>query len=152
MLGKRKPSRLWSMIKSLNGKRAETPPNQPITFSSKSLTRNVEAAKAFTKQFTSAVSHICDPSARIFWRKLHNECQLDNSVSRFSLHIILQAIKNSGNSLATSWSRWPYRSSPEKPGPPRISQPHSPSQLLNQPLQYSRYLRTCNHNPCSQTP
>ena len=42
---------------SLNGKRTITLPNQPITFSSKTLTHNLEIATAFAKQFTSIVPH-----------------------------------------------------------------------------------------------
>ena len=89
-------SRPWGIIKSLNRKRAETPLNQPITFfnksltrnveiatafakqftfSSKSLTRNVEIATAFAKQFTSALSHSSGLSARMVRRKLHNRQQ-----------------------------------------------------------------------------
>ena len=45
------------MLKFLNGKRAETSPNQPITFSSKTFTRNLDIATAFAQQFTSADSH-----------------------------------------------------------------------------------------------
>ena len=66
------PSGLWSMLKSLNGKRAVTPPNQPITFPSKTLTRNLEIATAFAKQFISTPS--------------------------FSPDIVAQVIRNSGNS------------------------------------------------------
>ena len=56
------PLRLWDIIKSLNGKPAETPSNQPITFSSKSVTHNKEIT-AFAEQFTSPVSHTSDPSS-----------------------------------------------------------------------------------------
>ena len=62
------PSRLWSRIESVNGRRAETPPNQPVTISFKSVNRNVEIATAFATQFTSTVSHIPYTSDR---RKLH---------------------------------------------------------------------------------
>ena len=55
------PSRLWSILKSLNGKCTVTPLNQPITFSSKTLTRNLKIATAFVKQFTSIVPYISDP-------------------------------------------------------------------------------------------
>ena len=41
------------MLKCPNGKRAVTPPNQSITFSPKTLTRNLKIATAFAKQFTS---------------------------------------------------------------------------------------------------
>ena len=83
------PSRLWGIIKSLNGKRAETPPNQPMIFSSKSLTPNGEIA--FSKHFTSPVPHSNDPSAWIVKRKLLKECLCDKSVSRFSPDIVSQA-------------------------------------------------------------
>ena len=36
-------------------------------------------------------------SACLFRRNLHNECIIDNSVSRFSPDIVSQAIKNIGN-------------------------------------------------------
>ena len=67
------PSRIWSIIKYLDGKRAETPPNQPTTSYSKSFTHKVEIATAFAKQFTSAVSHISDPSERIVTAYRHLE-------------------------------------------------------------------------------
>ena len=86
------------MLKSLNGKRTVTPPNQPITFSSKTLTRNIEIATAFAKQFASIVLHTSDPSTRIVKRELLKECPLDNSTPLFSPDIDAQAIKNSGNS------------------------------------------------------
>ena len=82
-------SRLWRvLIKSLNGKRVETTPNQPNTFSSKSLTRKVKIATAFAKQFTTTVRYSSDLYGRIIRRKLHKECSLDNSVSHFSPAIV----------------------------------------------------------------
>ena len=88
------------VIKSLNGKRSEISSNQPITFSSKSLTRNGEIATDIDKQFTSSVPHSSDPSARIIKQKLIRECPFDSSVSHFPPDIVSQAIKNNGNSLA----------------------------------------------------
>ena len=89
------PSRLRGIIKSLNGKRTETPPNQPITFSSKSLTRNGELATAFVK----TVHLPCLPYRRPVrpdCRSLLKDCPL----SHFSPDIVSQAIKNRDNYLA----------------------------------------------------
>ena len=53
---------------SFNGKRAETTPNQPATFSFK--TRYQKIATGLTKQFTSAV---CLPHPR----PVHPNCQAE---------------------------------------------------------------------------
>ena len=89
------------MLKFLNGKRAVTPPNQPITFSYKTLTRNLEIATVFAKQFTLFVPQTSDPSTQIIRRELLKECSLDNATPRLSPDIIAQAIKNSDNSNST---------------------------------------------------
>ena len=81
------------MIKFLNGNLAETRPNQTITYSSKSLSRNGEIETAFAKQFTSHVPHSSDPSVRIVKRRLLTEFPLDSSVLRFSPDIVSQAVK-----------------------------------------------------------
>ena len=131
-------------MKFINGKRAKNPPNQPITFSSKSLIRNVEIATTFSKQFTSAVSYTSDPSALIVRRKLDKESPFDKSPDAVS-----QSIKNSDNSLAA--------------GPDDLTIFHFKNldpielqylthlyslsttlQLNNLSLQYSRNLETCN--------
>ena len=62
---------------------------------------------------------------RIVIRKLHMECALDNSVSRFSPDIVLEAIKNGGHSLAAG----------QKPGPLEL-QCLSPLQRLNGPTPF----------------
>ena len=65
------PSYLWGIFKSLKGQRAQTHPNQSVTFSSKSLTRNGEITKAFAKEFTSPIAHSGDQSAGIVkWKPL----------------------------------------------------------------------------------
>ena len=92
------PSHL-SIIESVKGKRAEIPPKQS-TFSSKSLTNNKEILIAFAKQFTSPVPHTSDPSTRIVKRRLFKECQINYSVFHIYPDNVLQAIQNSGNSLA----------------------------------------------------
>ena len=130
-------SRLWGILKSPSGKRTKTPPNQPITFSSKSLTRKGEIATALTKQFISPVPS--DPSARIVRRKLLKECPLDSSVSRFSPHIVSYSIKNSGWTF-WRWTRCPHHTSPRKPRPFKTSIPHPSFQPFTQLLQYPRHL------------
>ena len=87
------------MLKFLNGKCNVTPPNQIITFSFKTLTRNLEIATAFTKQFTSIVPHTSDPSTRIVRRELLKECPLDNSTPRITTDIVAQAIKDGARSF-----------------------------------------------------
>ena len=121
-------------LKLLYGKRAKTPPNQHITFSSKSLTRNGEIATAFAKQFSCPVLHSSDPSTQIVKRKLLKECPLDNSVFRFSPDIVSQAIKNSGNSLAV--------------GPDDLTIHHL-KHLVHLELQYLTYLYKVAVNHCN---
>ena len=109
------PSRLWSIFKSLNGK---SPQNQPITFSTKTLTSHLEIATVFAKQFTSIVPHTSYPSTRIVKRDLLKKCPLDNSTPRFTLDIVAQAIiKSAGNSNSTG-PDGVFISSPHKSGHP----------------------------------
>ena len=94
-------SQYFSLLKTLSGKRLQTPPNQPITFNSTTLTRNTDIAKAFNKQFTSIVTHTSDPAARRVKRLLRRTRPLNTAASPFSPHHIIQAIRKSGNSRAT---------------------------------------------------
>ena len=86
------------MLNSFNEKCTVTSPNQPITFSPKTLIRNLEIATAFAIQFTSIVPHTSDRFTWIVKRELRKECPFDNSTPRFTPDIVAQAIKESYNS------------------------------------------------------
>ena len=93
-------SQYFSLLRSLSGKRISTPPNQPITFNSKTLTRNREISIAFNKQFTSTVPHSSDPTTRLVKRRLNKLRPLDTNLNRFTPDLVSQAIRKSGNSRA----------------------------------------------------
>ena len=97
---KHNTSHFWSIIKSLSGKSTKTSPNQPITFNNRTLTRDLEIATAFNKQFTSIVQHRSDRNARRVKRRLLKTCHLDNNASPFTTESVDKAIRNSGNSRA----------------------------------------------------
>ena len=93
-------SQYFSLLKSLSGKHISIPPNQPITFQNKTLTRNGEIAIAFNKQFTSTVRHTTDPMARLVKRRLNKMRPLDINLNLFTTDLVSQDIRKSGNSRA----------------------------------------------------
>ena len=93
-------SQYFSLLKSLSNKRTNIPPNQPITFHSRTLTRNREIAIAFCKQFTSISPHSSDPQTRRVRRRLVQTRPLDTTSSPFSPSTVIGAIRRSGNSRA----------------------------------------------------
>ena len=97
---KNNTSQFFSIIRSLNGRNATTPPNQPIQFGHSILTLNREIACAFNKQFANVVPHTSDPSARSIKRQLDNAHPLNPDASPFSSEIVQGAIRRSGNSRA----------------------------------------------------
>jgi hypothetical protein len=66
-------------FKQLSGKSTRPPPNQPISFKGKVLTKNNNIAQKFCKQFTSTVSHKSDPKARKVKRVLRANHKIDTS-------------------------------------------------------------------------
>ena len=90
----------FSLIRQLNGSHRQQPPNQPITFRNKTLTRNLETACAFNRQFTSIVRHTADPTSRQVKRRLAKLHPLDRAANPFSMQSVVTAIRNSGNSRA----------------------------------------------------
>ena len=97
---KQNTTHFWSLLKSLSNKNNRPPPNQPITFGTKTLNRNLEIATAFTKQFTSVITHTSDPTARRVKRRLDRCCPLDRTSTPFTPLSVSQAIRQSGNSRA----------------------------------------------------
>ena len=97
---KHNPSQFFKLLKTLSGNRTTPPPNQPITFNTKTLTDNHAIATAFNKQFTSISRHSTDPLARGVKRRLNKAHPLDTSLSRFTPDIASRALRKSGNSRA----------------------------------------------------
>ena len=97
---KQNPSRFWSLLRTLSGKRPPAAPNQPITFNNTTLTDDKDIATAFNKQFTSIVSHTSDPNARLVKRNLKKSRPLDKTASPFTTHAVSRAIRHGGNSRA----------------------------------------------------
>ena len=78
-----------------------TPPNQPITFHSHTLTDNFQIASAFCKQFTTTVIHTSDPDARTLRRRLVLDHPLDHSLAPFTIEMVRRAVASGGNSTAS---------------------------------------------------
>ena len=93
-------SQFFSLLRTLSGKRTPTPPNRPITFNNRTLTRNQDIAIAFNKQFSSTITHTSDPTARRVKRRLNRMRPLDTTAAPFTPLYTSRAIRNSGNSRA----------------------------------------------------
>ena len=93
--------KFWRLLRSLSGKSTNPPPNQPINFAHKTLTKSSSIASRFTKQFTSIKTHQQDPSTRKTCRKLRKVHKLDLNSHPFNDEQVLAAIKSSSNSTAT---------------------------------------------------
>ena len=93
--------KFWDLIRSLSGKKSHTPPNQPINFMGKSLSKPQSIAKRFNKQFTSIEPHCQDPCTRRIIRKIHSQHKLDQNFSPFTPEAVAKAIRKSRNSTAT---------------------------------------------------
>ena len=93
--------KFWRLIKKLNGKNSNLPPNQPIKFGNKTLTKAQSIANRFNKQFTSIVTHRQDPTTRTIIRRIHRVHQLDPNFSPFTPHSVAGAIRGCKNSTAT---------------------------------------------------
>ena len=93
-------TRYWSLLRNLSGKRARQPPNQPITFGNKVLTKNPSIAKRFNKQFSSVSSHKQNPQTRRVMRNLKHKHQIDPEFTPFTEAATKDAINQASNSTA----------------------------------------------------
>jgi len=94
------PSKYWSLLSSLSGKRSSPPPNQPISSGQITHTSAKPISNLFCKQFTSLTHHKSNKATRKFHCKLRKSHPLDPSFSPFNLHLVQQAISKSSNSSA----------------------------------------------------
>ena len=97
---KTNPSKFWSLLKTLSGKRNNPPPNQPISFGPKTFTSSKDISNSFIKQFTSISRHQTNPSCRKIFRNLCKKHPLDRSFIPFTPALVQKAIKDSSNSSA----------------------------------------------------
>ena len=89
-------SQYFRLLKSLSNNTTTTPPNQPITFGHRTLTRSRDIAKAFCKQFTNIIPHSSEPNTR----RVLKTRPLDAARTHFHPSYVTRAIRNSGNSRA----------------------------------------------------
>ena len=94
------PSRYWSFMRKLAGKRSPLPPNITITIGGKECSGPKTIARAFTKQFTTTVEHQQDPLMRRLTRKIHDHHPLDRDFRPFSVRDVEGAIRKAGSSTA----------------------------------------------------
>ena len=93
--------KFWRLLRSLSGKRTDPPPNQPINFSQKTLTKSSSIASRFTKQFTCLKPHQHNPTTRKILRQLHKKHKLDPNFQPFTVEQVAAAIRSCSNSTAT---------------------------------------------------
>ena len=104
------PTRYWSLLHKLSGKRAPQPPNICISFVSSPLSSAKTLAKAFTKQFTAVAvpgaqapdggGQCPDRTRRKLLRHIHWDHQVDQDFRPFSVRDIEQAIRETSQSTA----------------------------------------------------
>ena len=94
------PTHYWRLLKSLTGKRVSAPPNQPITFKNKTVTKNSSKANHFCKQYANCKEFKQDKEARKIYKNLKVSNPLDRSYTPFSEQDTADAIKMSKNSPA----------------------------------------------------
>ena len=94
------PTHYWRLLKGLTGKRVSAPPNQPITFKNKTLTKNSSIANHFCEQFTNVKHFQQDKESRRIYKNLKMCNPLDCSYTPFSDSDTIDAIKKSKNSPA----------------------------------------------------
>jgi hypothetical protein len=95
------PTKFWVLLQSLSGKSTRQPPNQPITFGTRTLSKPQSIAKRFDKQFTSVGAHRQIPETRRVIRQLRHKLQLVPDFNPFNNVLTLDAIKLASNSTAT---------------------------------------------------
>jgi hypothetical protein len=94
-------SKCWQLLKNLSGKSSRPPPNQPISFRGKTLTKAPGIASSFCKLFTSTVRHKSDRKTRKIMRSLRAKHKLDTNFRPFTPLATRDAINASKNSSAT---------------------------------------------------
>ena len=99
---KYRPTKLWRLLQRLSGKRTYSAPNQPITFSAKSVSDKREIATKFVKQFTRPTPHRQNPRTRVLLRQLRQRHKLDHSSMTFTPGQVREALESSGSSTALS--------------------------------------------------
>ena len=97
-----RPMMLWRLLQRLSGKKSFFAPNQPITFSGKSLSNRRDIATKFVKQFTRPTPHRQNPASRALIRQIRNKHRLDHSSMPFTPEQVKEALKESGSSTALS--------------------------------------------------
>jgi hypothetical protein len=96
------PTKFWSLICNLSGKRSIQPPNQPIMFSNKkTYSKPLPMANKFNKQFMSVGPHKQNPVTRRVIRLIKSKHVLNAEFSPFTDPLTADAIKLSSNSSAT---------------------------------------------------
>ena len=98
-------AKYWKLLQEISGKKSHTPPNQPITFGDKTLTKRIQVAEAFCKQFsTPPDTNLLQPSeSKSFSRNLKRKIKKISRVPNlqlFTVEMIEEAIKQSGTSTA----------------------------------------------------
>ena len=94
------PTHYWRLLKSPTGKRVSAPPNQPIKFKGKTLTKQSSIANHFCKQYANVKEFNQDKEARRIYKNLKICNPLDRSYTPFSEADTVDAIKASKNSPA----------------------------------------------------
>ena len=94
------PSHYWRLLKSLTGKRVSAPPNQPIKFKDKTLTKSSSIANHFCSQYSNVKEFKQDKESRRIYKNLKICNPLDRSYTPFSESDTIKAIKSSKNSPA----------------------------------------------------
>jgi hypothetical protein len=95
------PSKFRGLLRNLSGKRARQPPNQPITFGRKTLSKPQSIAKSFNRQYTSVGTHKQRPKTRRVIRNIGHKHKLDPDFNRFTKKATSDAISLASNSTAT---------------------------------------------------
>ena len=94
------PVRFWRLLKGLSGKRASVPPNQPIIFKDKTITKTTSIANNFCKQYANVKTFQQDKEARKIHKNMKVNNPLDRNYTPFSSSDTVDAIKASKNSTA----------------------------------------------------
>jgi hypothetical protein len=94
------PGKYWSLLKSLLGKSARPPPNQPISFKGKVQFKDKDIALKFCKQYTTVTPQKSSKDTRRVLRQMRASHKLDNNFSPFTVKNVEAAISHSKNSSA----------------------------------------------------
>ena len=91
-------TKLYKLIKNLNGKKSNSNNNQAIKFKGKYLTSSLDIADGFNKQYTSVVRHQSSKNSRVISKSIKKN-ELDENIS-FTPEQTWKAIKASKASKA----------------------------------------------------